>query len=413
MLMLTDILRFSAKDDRGGSARVSDLAVALLEDDYPPITGLLVFQNESPKEIGWQDVIDVDASSRTIRVKDLANARATKELSHDVLLKRDILDSLILDLLGRQTTRVCDLFLDIEDERLRLKGAAAGLVAMLRRVFHGRLSKPAEKEMFDWKYVEFLRGDPAAVNNGEGYRLRINRLPAGEIARLADYIPYLHAAELLKLLPDAKAARVLEATPIERQLQIVEELDEDETIGILALMSSDLAADVIGRLELKTMRRYLNRMPKRRSQLITELLRYPEDLVGGVMTNDILVIPANSLCADARREVESRLEEVRFDTLVFIVDSLDGRQLRGAISLKDMLAAEDHVALDAIMDPYLQTLDPFSKAVDAAYRIVTSQLPAMPVVDGDGRIIGAMTVEAAISRLVPNTSALQQVKVFS
>jgi CBS domain-containing protein len=411
--MLTDILRFEVTDDRGRRARVSDLVVALLEDDYPPITGLLVNENDSATEIAWSDVADIDANSRTITVKDLQSSKDVADDCSFVLLKRDILDALILDLLGRRTTRVSDLLLEVEDGRLRLKGADAGMSAMLRRVFRGRWTRPNPKEIFDWKYVEFLRGDPAAVHSGEGYRLRINRLPAGEIARLADYIPYLHAAELLKLLPDAKAARVLESTPIERQLQIVEELDENEAINILGLMSPDLAADVIGRLEVNTMRRYLNLMPKQRSRLITELLRYPEDSVGGVMTNDLLIIPVDTSCTNARHEIESRLEKVRFDSLVFIVDTIDDKKLRGAISLKDMWAAEDNVMLEAIMDPYLQTLDPFSKAVDAAYRIVTSQLPAMAVVDGEGRILGAMTVEAAISRLVPNTSALQQVKVFS
>jgi Mg/Co/Ni transporter MgtE len=65
------------------------------------------------------------------------------------------------------------------------------------------------------------------------------------------------------------------------------------------------------------------------------------------------------------------------------------------------------------MDPYLQSLDPFADANEAAYRIVSSQLPAMPVINKDAAIIGAMTVEAAISRLVSNTSNLQRLRVFS
>jgi len=218
---------------------------------------------------------------------------------------------------------------------------------------------------------------------------------------------------LIKLLPDSKAAQVLEATPIERQIQIVEEMDEDEAIDILCLMSPDLAADVLGRLDLETMRRYLQAMPKQCSRLIIDLLRYPEDSVGGVMTNDILFVPGGASCLETRGEIEDRLEEVRFTSLVFVVDSLDNPRLRGAISLKDILGGQDEAVLETIMDPYLQTLDPYSKAVDAAYRIVTSQLAAMPVIDTDGKLLGAMTVEAAISRLVPNTSALQQVKVFS
>jgi Mg/Co/Ni transporter MgtE len=69
--------------------------------------------------------------------------------------------------------------------------------------------------------------------------------------------------------------------------------------------------------------------------------------------------------------------------------------------------------LEEIMDPYLETLEPFEDATDAAYRIVGGQLHAMPVVATDGRLIGAMTIDAAISQLVPATSSLQSLRVFS
>ena len=65
------------------------------------------------------------------------------------------------------------------------------------------------------------------------------------------------------------------------------------------------------------------------------------------------------------------------------------------------------------MDPYIQSLSPFDDANEAAYRMVSGQLPAMAVIDKDGKLIGAMTVEAAIARLVPTTSNLQRLRVFS
>ncbi len=413
MLVLTDILSFEAVDDRGQRARISDLAVALLEDDYPPITSVLITADESLREIPWEYVVDVDATTKTIKVDDVQSAIEMSEDSRVVLLKRDILDALILDLLGRRTTRVCDLFLDIDGGRLRLKGADAGLGAMLRRVFRGHWTKSDPGQMFDWKYVEFLRGDPAAVNNGEGYRLRINRLPAGEIARLSEYIPYLHAAELLKLLPDKKAAQVMESTSIDRQIQVIEELDESEAIDILKLMSTDLAADIVGRLELKMMRRYLDLMPKKHRECIIELLKFPENSVGGAMTNDIIFLPSSLTCGEAKRHVEQILEDVHFSAVVFVVSDRESRQLRGSINLTDLLGSDTSVTLDQIMDPYLQSLDPFADANDAAYRIVSSQLPAMPVVNKNAKLIGAMTVEAAISRLVSNTSSLHRLRVFS
>lgn len=412
MVLLTEILRFEVTDDKGGRAGVADLAVALLEDDYPPVTGLLIHGGHGIREIAWKDVFSIDPKQRTIHVSDVESALDAQS-STDVLLKRDILDSLILDLLGRRTTRVCDLVLETENDAFRLKGADAGMGAMLRRVFFGRWIRLRRDSIFDWKYVEFLRGDPVAVDNGAGYRLRINRLPAGEIARLADFIPYLHAAELLKLLPDDKAADVLEAMPIERQVQIIEELDEQQAVGLISRMSPELATDLVGRLELEMMRRYMGLLPEKQRNRVIELLRFPEDSVGGAMTNDIVALAVDMDCGSARSQVECLLDEVRFSTIVFIVDDEKHRCLRGSINLRELLSADASQPLEASMDPYLQKLAPFDDAIEAAYRIVGGQLPAMPVVDENARLIGAMTVEAAIARLLPATSSLQRLKVFS
>ena len=412
MVMLTEVLRFDVTDKKGQRARVSDLAIALLGDDYPPVTAVYFEAEGKEEQLSWSEVESIDLGLGRIFVSNLENA-VSPETDDKVRLRRDILDSLVLDLLGRRTTRVSDLLLQTNDGAFRLMGADAGFRAMLRRVFKGRWFRTPKKDLFDWRYVEFLRGDPDAVKNGAGYRLRITRLPAGEIARLADYIPYLHAAELLKLLPDNKAASVLESMPIDRQVQVIEELDEKQALELLCKMSPDIATDLVGRLEFKTMSRYLNLMPAKCRNNIVDLLRYPEDSVGGAMTNDIIFLPADVSRGKAKEIVQHMLDGLDFSAVVFVVDSNKTRMLRGSINLRELLAADESRSLEDLMDPYLQPLLPFDDATAAAYRIVSGQLPAMPVTDADGKLIGAMTVEAAIARLVPSNSTFQRLRVFS
>ncbi|MBA3601558.1 MAG: hypothetical protein H0W45_10050, partial [Acidobacteria bacterium] len=165
-----------------------------------------------------------------------------------------------------------------------------GLNAILRRISFGLYNYVGEKGLYDWKYVEFLRGNPQAVKNGAGYHLRITRMSAGEIAQISSFVPYLHAAELLTLLPDPQAAKVLELMPGERQLQVFEELEEKQAVSLLGMMAPDAAADLIGRLQTDSMKRLLEKLPRAQSQRIVELLRYPEDTVGGMMTNDIVYL---------------------------------------------------------------------------------------------------------------------------
>jgi magnesium transporter len=194
---------------------------------------------------------------------------------------------------------------------------------------------------------------------------------------------------------------------------VIEELDEKEAVKLFTLMSSDLATDLIGRLQVDTMRRYVSMMPEKPRNRVIELLRYPENSVGGVMINDIICLPFDLTGVEAKMELRKRLKEVDFTSVIFLVDDVESRKLRGAALLRDLLTVDDDQSIDEIMDPYLKVLAPFDDAGDAAYKIVNGQLSAMPVVDSEGRLLGAMTIDAAISRLIPATSSLQTLRVFS
>jgi magnesium transporter len=413
MVMLSQLLRSEIVDRNGGRAWLDDLALAVLDDDYPPVTAIYFVSDGGRRYLNWENVSGIERGKVLIDDLGAAEESPDEPPKGEVLLKEDILDALILDLLSRRTTRANDLQLEEEDGTLRLKGVDASFGAMLRRISRGAYGRVNEKNLYDWQYVEFLRGDPAAVRNGAGYRLRIGRLPAGEIARLADFVPYLHAAELLKLLPDDKAADVLQAMPLERQVQVIEELEEEEASQLLMRMSPDLATDLVGRLPIRMMKRWLSMIPKENSDRIVELLRYPETAVGGVMINNMIYFTFDTKVAEAREKIAELIERTDFTSLTFVVDNLQDQKLLGSVMLRDLLAAEDERRLEDLMDPYLAALDPFEPAREAAYRLVGGQLAAMPVVEPEGRLIGAMTINAAIAQLLPSSSGFGNLRVFS
>ncbi|MEJ7849611.1 MAG: CBS domain-containing protein [Pyrinomonadaceae bacterium] len=413
--MLTQLRGLELVDDSGRREMLSDFEVSLLEGDYPPVTHLHFTAEGKPKRIEWTTVRAFEHKKGRIKVADLSLG---KEIDDDaqndgILLIRDIRDALIIDLVNRTTTRSTDLQLDESNGQLRLTATDAGIGAMLRRISRGLYKRVNKNALSDWKYVEFLRGDPQVVTSGAGYHLRIARLSAGEIARLADYIPYLHAAELLMLLPDPKAADVLEAMSVERRLQVFEELDEKVAVIMLTLMSPDLAADLAARLHVAEMKKYLAKMPKEQSGRIVELLRYPENSVGGVMINDMIFFPADLNVVEARKRLQKSLKDLDFISVVFLVENDKSRKLLGVVALREILTADAELKLEDLMDPYILTLNPYDDAAHAARRIINNQLPAMPVTGTEGDLLGAMTVDAALSQLVSATSSLQTLRIFS
>jgi CBS domain-containing protein len=414
--MLSKLRRFDLVDDHGRRARLSDLSVALLDGDYPPVTHLFFSGTNNKREtLSWEAVRSIDWHNRQIKVDDLHAGRAatTESLAKEVLLRHDVLDALVIDLQNRRATRANDLWLEEKDGQLQLRAADTSTRAILRRLSRGMYGHVRRSALYDWKYIEFLRGDPQAVHNGAGYNMRIAHLPPGEIARLTDPLPYLHAAELITLLPDPKAADTLEAMSPERQLQVFEELEEDQALRLLTIMAPDTAADLIGRLHTTTTRRYLESLPKAQSERIIELLRYPEDTVGGIMTNDVVYIAAGLSIAEAREILRERLKEPEFVFLIYVVDDEATRHLRGLISLRSLLTAADEEKIADVMDPYVSTLRPMEPASDAAYKVINSHLAAMPVVGSNGELVGVVTVDAAVARVAPQSWRGQAPRIFT
>lgn len=416
MVMFSRLRRCDLIDDHGRQARLLDLSVALLDVDYPHVTRLLFLNaNKEKHSVPWEEVHNLDPNSCLIKVKNLQESR--KEVVgpgvKEVLLGDDILDALVLDLQNRRATRANDLWLEEENNQLVLRAADASLNGIFRRLSGGRLGLVRKSKLYDWKYVEFLRGDPAAVRNGEGYNLRVARLPPGEIARLSDMLPYLHASELITLLPDFKAVDALEALSPERQLQVFEELEEKQAVALLTLMAPDIAADLTGRLQTQTMRNYLEQLPERQSEKIIELLRYPEDTVGGIMTNDVVFATADLTVARARELLRARLKEPDFVFLICIVADDASHKLRGWISLRALLTGDDEKRLEEIMEQYLITLDPLSPADEGAYRVIDSGLAALPVVSDEKQLLGLVTVDAAIAQIAPANWRSQAPRIFS
>lgn len=415
MLLFSRLRRFVLIDNQGRRAKLKDLAVGQLDCDYPSVTHLLFrHRRDHLESLPWRAVESVDFQTRQIKVKDIeASEIVPLEWRKKRVILGDIQDALILDLEHNRAARANDLLLREEDGKLLLGSVDTGLNAILRRISMGLYNRVTKATLHDWRQVEFLQGNPQAVKSGPSYQRKITELPAGEISHLITQLPYLHAAELLMLLPDAIAINTLEAMTKRRQLQVFEELDEERALCLLKIMAPDLTADLMGRVKTETMLRYLKLLPKVQSDRIIELLQYPEETVGGIMTNDIVIAPMKLTVAEARERLRERLKEPDFVYLIFIVDQEKTREQRGVIPLRDLLTCDDEKTLEEIMDRRVPQLKVTEAAGRAAYRVIESQLAALPVVATGGRLLGAVTVDAAVLQVAPQSWGSQAPRIFS
>jgi Mg/Co/Ni transporter MgtE len=284
---------------------------------------------------------------------------------------------------------------------------------VLRRLARGALGRGAERRLVDWKNLEFLRGDPEAARSGGDYHRRIARLPPATIAQLVTAVPYRHGAELLTLLPDSLAADTLEALPPERQLQIFEALETTQALRLLALMAPDRATDLVSRVGPDQAVWFLERLPVEAAQRVLDLLRYPDDTAGGIMTNDVPVVPSRMTIGEARQALREHLRAPDFVYYVYAVDSLDTRQLEGVFSLRDLLVHDEGTFIGEIMERDILAIDPLESAHEAARRVCELHLAALPVVSRDRRLLGAITVDTALMQIAPATWRDQTIRIFA
>ncbi len=410
--MFSALRRFRVHDEHGAEATLRDLAVDLSAHDYPPVTHV-VMRN---KHLRWEQAVDrIDWRRRRIHVLDLDEAVAIDDdpLEKDALLDRDVLDALLLDLPNRQTVRANDLWLEGDEKVLELRAADIGAWAVLRRLGGGRFEPSDKHGLLDWRHVEFLRGDPAAARSGSDYHRRVSSLQPAEVARLLDAMPYLHAAELLELLDESLAADALEVMQPERQVQVFEEFEEQRRTRLLVLMAPEHAADLLAGLGPERARANLEALPEEPRQAIVDLLRYPEDSAGGIMTNDLVLVEARLRVDEARDALRDRLHNPDFVYYVYVVDNLAERQLKGVVTLRDLLVAEPTTRLRDVMQRAVATLEPLMSASDAAYRVADQHLAALPVVDKNGRIVGAVTADAALLQIAPSSMSGLEPRVFT
>ncbi|MGH2448863.1 MAG: magnesium transporter MgtE N-terminal domain-containing protein, partial [Chloroflexota bacterium] len=225
---------------------------------------------------------------------------------------------------------------------------------------------------------------------------------------------YRQGAEIIQSLNDETAADTLQEMDEERQTDIVETLDQERAADILEEMDPDDAADLLADLDEAQAQELLRRMDREDAEDVEELLAYPEDSAGGIMTSDFLSFPG-SLSADQTIQLIRGLSDApeRIDYL-YITETEGaaedwaqlcqegGGKLRGIVSLRDLLLAPGDARLENLMEREFVWIAADGSTEDAARLIAEYNLTALPVLDEEDRMRGVITVDDAMDVLLPD-----------
>lgn len=226
-------------------------------------------------------------------------------------------------------------------------------------------------------------------------------------ADLADVLHELAEArrtEVAAALDNERLADVLEELPEDDRVAILSELDVDRAADILEAMQPDDAADLLGELPDAQATELLARMEPEDARDVRRLLAYAEDTAGGLMTTEPVILGPEAPIALGLAHVRRQDLAPALASMVFVVrqplETPTGRFL-GVVHTQRMLREPPHQPLGSILDDDIDALPPEAPLLQVTRLMATYNLLALPVVDAERRLIGAISVDDVLDHMLP------------
>lgn len=412
---LSDLLGAPVRDPAGHAVgRLTDLLVPV-ELDYPSVTALCVKTGRETRAVAWNSVRAV-ADRGVVLAVALANTPAFERGDRSLSLAHQVLDRQIIDTNGVRVVRANDIQLALLDGSLRVMGIDVSTAGLLRRLGVGKpfraIGIRPTPRTIAWEDIEPVE------TGSDGVRLRVARtdlarLRSADIAAILSQLDRAHSAEVLAQLDDAAAAGALGELHEDLQVGLIRGLEPERAADILEDMDPDEAADLLGDLAEEEPERaedLLGRMEPEEAADVRDLLAYGDDSAGGLMTTDVITIPADVTAARAIELVRAEAAEMGSVYYVYAVDAAE--RLVGVLSLRELIVAPPSAPIGEVMRTDLVLAHAEDPAEEVGRQIARYNLLALPVVDAEGRIEGIVTVDDALDVMAPELWKSQSPRLY-
>jgi magnesium transporter len=243
-----------------------------------------------------------------------------------------------------------------------------------------------------------LTGDPAE------FTAVVADMQPADVAEALRALGPEAAARVVAALPFDLAVLVMDAPELENRLEILRAMDVGVCGPLLGAMSADQQAELFREMPEEERARLLPGLHPKAQEALQLLLRYPPETAGGIMTTEFLSVPSTWTVEETLqliRRVGGAKETVY---AVYVVDPARGT-LRHVVSLRELVLSDRSLRVAQVgANRKVLSVGPRTDREDVARLISKYDLLAVPVVDGDGRILGIVTVDDVIDALVAETT---------
>lgn len=218
-----------------------------------------------------------------------------------------------------------------------------------------------------------------------------------DIASLLSTLSDKELALAFRLIPKDKAAEVFSNMDTSMQTYLVTMFTEKELKELLDDLYMDDTVDMLEELPANLVKRILATVSASDRSMINQLLNYPEDSAGSIMTTEYVDLREEMTVGQAMAHIKKT--GIHKET-IYTCYITERRKLVGIVSAKDLMTTDDDVPIKDLMETEIISVYTHSDQEEVAQLFTKYDLLALPVIDQDGRMVGIVTFDDAMDVMV-------------
>ena len=230
----------------------------------------------------------------------------------------------------------------------------------------------------------------------------LTTLRPADIAIILESVDNAKLPLVFRLLPKELAAEAFVEMESDQQEVLIRSFSDAELKEVVDELYVDDAVDIVEEMPANVVSRILRQADPDMRKMINEILKYPEDSAGSIMTTEYVELRPDMSADDAIKRV--RRTGIDKDTIYTCYVTDKDRRLIGAITLKTLLLSDDETLVSDIMREDAVCVNTLEDQEEAAKALSKYDLQAIPVVDQESRLVGIITIDDAIDVIEEETT---------
>ena len=244
----------------------------------------------------------------------------------------------------------------------------------------------------------------AYIENRDLTRLRstLSQMNPADIALILEETPKKDLPVVFRILSKETASEVFVLMESDMQQLLIEAFSDKELKAVMEELFMDDAVDIIDEMPASVAKRIISQADAETRKLINQLLAYPDDSAGSIMTTEYIDLKKDMTVDEAINRIRKIGVDKETIYTCYVIDK--ERHLEGIVSVKDLLLDRKDSVIAELMDEHIISANTLDDKEEVAEKFRKYDLMALPVVDKEKRLVGIVTVDDAIDVILEETT---------